>query len=523
MINISEIKEELKYCYGDSLKVFLGENPMDCNESIWRNKFNEHASLHSIKIKIKDLVEEFQEKSFAINTPDGFQRAGDFYIKGPKSLYDIKTKSGYQTIGSNDHKFESSKGWKFSENLLKGDLILTKEGFQEILEPLILPEEKVYDLEILHENHRYWSGNGLSSHNTAKTFIAMSIVRNSLKMGYHPIYFDSEGAIDVEFTKRLGVDPSKIRLDVINTIEDFSHMSAKIVEQIDEMKKKGEEPPKILIVLDSLGNMTSSKEKADAISGSDKRDMTKQQAIRKLFRVNGIDFARLGIPFVVVAHTYDSMSMFSPKEISGGGGVKYNASIILALGKGGLKDDDAKKIAEKKGLDPSKLGVTIFVNPFKQRFARPIKIQIHIPFYKPLNPYVGLEKFLSWEIGGVMRGSIITEKEYEKLTPAAKKKCEPLIFEEENTKSGEFEKVTKYACPNDKAHNIVLRNEKCTIPVKELFSERVFTEEVLREMDEKVIKETFQLPDLFSLEEEQEDLKVLLGDVETDGEENSED
>ncbi len=58
---------------------------------------------------------------------------------------------------------------------------------------------------------------------------------------------------------------------------------------------------------------------------------------------------------------------------------------------------------------------------------------------------------------------------------------------------------------------------------KELFSERVFTEEVLREMDEKVIKETFQLPDLFSLEEEQEDLKVLLGEVETEGEENSED
>ena len=75
---------------------------------------------------------------------------------------------------------------------------------------------------------------------TAKTFIAMSVVRNALKMGYHPIYFDSEGAIDVEFTRRLGVDPAKVLLDVINTIEDFSHMAAKIVEQMDEMKKKGQ-------------------------------------------------------------------------------------------------------------------------------------------------------------------------------------------------------------------------------------------------------------------------------------------
>lgn len=358
---------------------------------------------------------------------------------------------------------------------------------------------------------------------TAKTFIAMSIVRHAIKMGYHPIYFDSEGAIDVEFTKRLGVDPSKVRLDIINTIEDFSHMAAQIVKSLDETKAKGGEVPKIMIVLDSLGNMTSSKERTDTIEGSNKRDMTKQQAIRKLFRVNGIDFARLGIPFVIVAHTYDSMSMFSPKEISGGGGVKYNASIILALGKGKLKDDEAKKTAEKKGLDPSRLGTTIFVNPYKQRFARPIKIQVHIPYYKPPNPYVGLEKFISWEIGGVMRGKIITEKEWEKLTPAAQKKCEPMEMEETNKKTGDKEKITKYASPNDKAHSIILRNEQCEIPVKELFSDRVFTEEVLREMDDKVIKETFQLPDLFSLEEEQMDLQELLNNEDIEKSEDGED
>ncbi|NJO90722.1 MAG: hypothetical protein HC831_18495 [Chloroflexia bacterium] len=207
---------------------------------------------------------------------------------------------------------------EISKDLSKGDLLLTKGGFNEIKSTKELPAELVYDLEILHENHRYWSGNGISSHNTAKTFIAMSIVRHAIKMGYHPIYFDSEGAIDVEFTKRLGVDPSKVRLDVINTIEDFSHMAAQIVKHCDDVKAKGETPPKLMVVLDSLGNMTSNKERTDTVENNDKRDMTKQQAIRKLFRVNGIDFARLGIPFVIVAHTYACLFSDAKVEMNDG-------------------------------------------------------------------------------------------------------------------------------------------------------------------------------------------------------------
>ncbi|NJO90719.1 MAG: hypothetical protein HC831_18480 [Chloroflexia bacterium] len=168
-------------------------------------------------------------------------------------------------------------------------------------------------------------------------------------------------------------------------------------------------------------------------------------------------------------------------------------------------------------MDPSRLGTTIFVNPFKQRFARPIKIQLHIPYYKPPNPYVGLEKFISWDIGGVMRGNILSEKEYEKLTPAQQKKCGLMEKEEIDKKSGDAVMVKYYAQPNDKAHSIVLRDKCDKIPVKELWSDKVFTEEVLREMDEKIIKKTFQLPDIFSLEDEQADLQEWLNsDDETD-------
>ncbi len=350
---------------------------------------------------------------------------------------------------------------------------------------------------------------------TAKTYFAMAIVREAIKNGYHPIYCDTEGAIDVDFVKRLGVDPSKVRLEIVNTVEQFSHMAAQITKMYDEAAKKKESMPKIMIVLDSLGNLTSIKERDDTTEGVNKRDMTKQQAIRKLFRVNGIQFAKYGIPFVVIAHTYDSMSMFSPKEISGGGGVKYNASIILSLGKGVLKDEDAKKEANKKGIEPSRLGVTIFVNPYKQRFARPIKVQVHIPYYKPPNPYVGLEKFVDWEHCGIVRGKCLTEKEMLKLTNSEQKKCHefkiPLLngvgYDDQGTK---ITSETRYAFPKETSRTLVVRHLNGEIPVAELFSPKVFTEKVLDIMDEKIIKPLFQLPDLYSLEEEQKDLAEIL-------------
>jgi len=350
---------------------------------------------------------------------------------------------------------------------------------------------------------------------TGKTFISLSICRNAQKMGYDVIYFDSEGAIDVDFVSRLGVDTSRVRLQPVNTVEEFSHISAQIVDQFNEMKKKGEEPPKIMVVLDSLGNLSSLKESEDTTKGDNKRDMTKQQAIRKLFRVNGLQFAMLGIPFIINNHVYDSMSMFSPKEISGGGGVKYNASIIFLLGKGKLDDAEGEKKAKDKNVDAVRVGVTIYVTPVKQRFAKPIKVQLHIPFYKKPNPYVGLEKFASWDSCGIVRGKMHTEKEYEKLKDSEKKVC----FRWDGFDIGIDEKTGKqvktpngkvWVEPRDTATKLVCKHLGGEIPIGELFTERVFTEEVLRELDEKVIKPTFSLPDVESLEDLAEITKEIM-------------
>jgi len=341
-----------------------------------------------------------------------------------------------------------------------------------------------------------------------KTYIALSICRKAQQMGYDIIYFDSEGAIDKEFVVRLGIDVSRMRLQPVNTIEEFNYIVAQMTKSIEEMKTNKEEVPKVMVVLDSLGNLSSEKEVTDSVEGSDKRDMTKQQQIRRLFRVNGLQFAKLGIPFIVCAHTYEKIGSYFPgQEVSGGGGIKYHASIIFELSKKKLEDEEAEKRLKAKNVDSVKVGITVVVKPTKQRFARPIKVELHIPLYKKPNPYVGLEKFVSWDSCGIMRGKALTEKQWEKLEEADRKLCNKF-----DGKNGEV----LYALPKDTARTLVCRHEGGEVPLVELFTEKVFTESVLRELDEKTIKPLFQLPDIQSLEDLKEIEEQMVGD--SDGE-----
>lgn len=368
---------------------------------------------------------------------------------------------------------------------------------------------------------------------SGKTYLALSIARNAISMGYHIIYYDSEGGIDIDFVKRLGVDPKKVRIENVSTVEQFATYTAKLNETLNTMREKGKEPPKVMVVLDSLGNLSSTKEKEDTTSGADKRDMTKQQAIRRAFRVIGSDFAKNAVPFIICNHVYDSIgSFFGGKTVSGGGGILYNSSIIMMLTKSKLTDKDSEDEVDKKGLDKhTKVGIVVTVNPVKQRFARPIKVQIHIPFYKKPNPYVGLEKFVSWENCGILRGKVLNEKEYDKLTDKEKTLCyeflgvekrkltkknleelsakdKKVVFEEEGNHYINDD-VKLYAFPKDTARTLVCRHLKGEVPISQLYTDKVFSEEVLRELDENIVKRTFQLPSIESLE----DLKDMEEDL----------
>lgn len=168
-----------------------------------------------------------------------------------------------------------------------------------------------------------------------KSYLAISICREAQKKGYTPIYMDSEGAIDTEFVERLGCDPTNFIIKQVTTITEVSSFMANILKDVNSMPD--DEKPKIIFVLDSLGNLTSAKELSDTIDANQKRDMTKQQEIKALFRTNATALARAGAPFIVNSHVYKTQDLFA-KTIVSGGCLVENEQIITSEGYKNIQD-----------------------------------------------------------------------------------------------------------------------------------------------------------------------------------------
>lgn len=349
------------------------------------------------------------------------------------------------------------------------------------------------------------------SSGTGKSFLACSICREAQKMGYIPVYLDSEGAIDSDFVRRLGVDPTKLIIKKVNTIFETSQFIIKLCEQLQKQEEKQGDHDKIIIVLDSIGNLTSEKERDDTLTGNQKADFTKAKDLKALFRVCATPLAKLQCSLICVNHVYSSMS-FIPQNIQAGGtGLVYNASITLELSVAKL-DDKANEDAAKKHVGSeagTKNGVLVTAKPVKSRFCRPMKVKFQIPYYKKPNPYVGLEQFMTWDNSGVVRGSLLTEKDYNKLSDTEKKKI--YIFDH----NGE----TMYCQPKDTARGIVVKHLGEQVSLVDFYSDKVFTPEFLKDLNDNVIKPMFALPDQSAFDDVKdiEDAIGLPKDEENDG------
>ena len=167
------------------------------------------------------------------------------------------------------------------------------------------------------------------SESVGKTFLALSIAKNYLDQEKNNIivYFESEGALTSDMIKDRGLDPDRIIVCPVSTVEEFRTQCVKIIDNMDNDYN-------LMLFLDSLGNLSTMKEMGDVASGSDKRDMTRAPMIRGTFRTLALKLAQKNIPLIITNHTYDSIgSMFPKKEISGGGGIKYAASVIVTMAK----------------------------------------------------------------------------------------------------------------------------------------------------------------------------------------------
>ena len=215
---------------------------------------------------------------------------------------------------------------------------------------------------------------------TGKTFFVMGMVKNFLDSNPDAgvIYFESESAITKQMVIDRGIDPQRMVMFPVTTVQEFRTQAIKVLDKYLEQNEADRKP--IMLCLDSMGMLSTTKEIDDTADGKETRDMTRAQVLKAAFRVLTLKLGRAKVPMVVTNHTYDVVgSMFPTKEMGGGSGLKYAASTIIYLSK--------KK--EKDGTEV--IGNIVHCKNQKSRLTIENKmVDVRLTYEKGLDRYYGL-------------------------------------------------------------------------------------------------------------------------------------
>jgi len=214
---------------------------------------------------------------------------------------------------------------------------------------------------------------------TGKTFFLMGMVKNFLDENPDAgcLYFESESAITQQMVIDRGIDPNRMVMIPVTTVQEFRTQAIKVLDGYLAKDESDRKP--MMMCLDSLGMLSTTKEVEDTSEGKETRDMTRAQVLKAAFRVLTLKLGRAKVPMVVTNHTYDSMGLFSTKEMGGGSGLKYAASSIVFLSK--------KK--EKDGTEV--IGNIVHCKNHKSRLTIENKmVDVRLTYDKGLDKYYGL-------------------------------------------------------------------------------------------------------------------------------------
>ena len=218
-------------------------------------------------------------------------------------------------------------------------------------------------------------------------FCSGNIVKHAQDQGIFVVLIDSENALDESWLQALDVDTSEEKLLKLNMsmIDDVAKTISTFVADYRAMDE--EDRPKVLFVVDSLGMLLTPTDVDQFTKGDMKGDMgRKPKQLTALVRNTVNMIGSLNVGLVCTNHTYASQDMFDPDDkISGGQGFVYASSIVVAMKKMKLKEDEAgNKISEVRGI---RAGCKVM----KTRYAKPFEgVQVKIPYETGMNPYSGL-------------------------------------------------------------------------------------------------------------------------------------
>lgn len=276
-----------------------------------------------------------------------------------------------------------------------------------------------------------------------KSFIASgNVVKNAQDQGIFVVLIDSENALDESWLHALDVDTSEDKLLKLNMamIDDVAKTISVFMKDYKEnwADAEDEDRPKVLFVVDSLGMLMSPTEVNQFDAGDMKGDMGRKAKALKALVTNCVNmFGEYNVGMVATNHTYASQDMFDPDDkISGGQGMIYASSIVVAMKKLKLKvDADGNKTSQVHGIRAA-------CKVMKTRYAKPFEsVQVEIPYETGMSPYSGLTEFFeakgalkksgnSLEYISPVTGEVV--KKFRKAWTKNEDSCLSLIMEEWN-------------------------------------------------------------------------------------------
>lgn len=200
------------------------------------------------------------------------------------------------------------------------------------------------------------------------------------------LFYDSEFGTPQSYFDAFGIDTEKV---VHTPITDIEQLKFDCMQQLNNIERGD----RVMVVIDSIGNLASKKEVEDALDGKSVADMSRAKQLKSLFRMVTPHLTLKDIPMVVVNHTYMEIGMF-PKAIVGGGtGSYYSADNIYILG----------RQQEKEGTEV--VGYNFIINVEKSRHVKEkSKIPVSVSFDGGISKWSGLLD-LALESGHVIKPS----------------------------------------------------------------------------------------------------------------------
>ena len=200
------------------------------------------------------------------------------------------------------------------------------------------------------------------------------------------LFYDSEFGTPQSYFDSFGIDTDRVLHTPITNLEQLKF---DLMQQMDNIERGD----RIIIIVDSIGNLASKKEVDDALDGKSVADMSRAKQIKSVFRMVTPHLTLKDIPMIVVNHIYMEQGLYPKAIVSGGTGPYYSADNIFILG----------RQQEKEGTEV--VGYNFIINVEKSRYVKEkSKIPVSVMFDGGISKWSGLLD-IALESGHVIKPS----------------------------------------------------------------------------------------------------------------------